>query len=279
MKPTPKPLLKNLCIYPSAGALVAVLVALLAPNSALAYNRYNDPDGGCAPCHGKFTDNKSTKTPATVFPTGGKHGMHRNNTAMNTDCRLCHSGGDGNNPFIGSSDGIGVVQGLGCTGCHEASGLRAHHIKNQVGVNCYDCHDPAAPPAEGVNPPYYGTAYTKANNSCNDKLASNTNENWSIGDFLGLDNDGDNLYDQADFDCGPPYRLISAVPEGANVRITWETVGGRVDAVQASSSVGGSYSDLSGAISIPGVGPVVTNFLEAGGDGNAERFYRIRYVP
>jgi len=260
--------------------LGGVLLTGLLPHHAAAYERYIDPDGGCITCHGEFTDDTSTKSPPTVFPNGGKHGMHRNSSDMDTDCALCHSSGDNRNPYIGSSDGIpGEVAGLGCTGCHVASGLRAHHIANNVPDDCYDCHDEEIPPAESESPLYYGTAYTKANNPCNDALVSKTNENWSVGDFKGLDNDGDNLYDLADFDCGPPYRLVSAVREGDNVRITWETVGGRTDAVQASDDVDGTYSDVSAQIPNLGVGLATTNFVEVGGATNTTRFYRVRYAP
>jgi hypothetical protein len=202
---------------------------------------------------------------------------------MNTDCDLCHTSGDGKNPYIGSSDGFTnqtvEIPGLGCSGCHVGSALREHHIINNVPDNCYDCHDPETPPAENVNPPYYGTALTLANNPCNDVQAANTNENWTIGDFLGLDNDGDNLYDQADFDCGPPYQLVSAVREGNDIRISWETVGGRTDVLQASTDVAGGYTDLSAPIAISGVGPVVTNFVDIGEAAGAARFYRVRSQP
>jgi len=263
------------------GSLIAVLLTLLAARSGVAYQRYNDPDGGCAPCHGAFSGSTSPKTPPTVFPGNSKHVMHgRDGTYMQTDCDLCHTTGDSRNPYIGSSDGIpGEVTGEGCTGCHVGSALRAHHIKKNVPDNCYDCHDPATPPNESISPSYYGTAYTRANNPTNDVLAANTNENWSVGDFVGLDNDGDGLYDLADFDCGPPYRLISVAPEGNDLRVTWETVGGRIDAVQASAGVVGGYSNVSGAIAIPGVGLVVTNHLEVGKASEMARFYRIRNVP
>ena len=201
--------------------------------------------------------------------------MHRSSSYMDTECELCHRSDDNENPYIGSSDGIGGVPGLGCTGCHVASGLWAHHVVN--GVNCTtSCHDSETPPAESVSPPYYGTAYTKANNPCNDVYASNTNENWSIGDYIGVDNDGDNLFDQADFDCGPSYLLLSVAPEGADLRVRWETVGGRVDAVQASADVGGGYSDVSVFITNSGVGVMTNEFLEVGGATNDARFYRIR---
>ncbi|MCU0787384.1 MAG: hypothetical protein MUC91_04225 [Verrucomicrobia bacterium] len=127
-----------------------------------------------------------------------------------------------------------------------------------------------------MNPPYYGTAYTKASNPCNDIQATNTGENWSIGDFVGLDNDGDNLFDQADFDCGPPYRLLSAAREGANLRVRWETVGGRVDAVQASANVGAGYVDVGTLITNTGVGLKTNEYVEVGGAVSDARFYRIR---
>jgi hypothetical protein len=120
---------------------------------------------------------------------------------------------------------------------------------------------------------------TKVNNPTNDVMASNTNENWSVDDFLGTDNDGDNLYDLADFDCGPPYQLVDIVREGDNVRVSWETVGGRTDAVQASGDVDGTYTDVSGSITNLGVGLATTNFVEIAGATDTNRFYRVRYAP
>ena len=68
---------------------------------------------------------------------------------------------------------------------------------------CAACHDDTGftPPQENLPPPYYGTAYTRVSNPSNDVAIANTNENWSIGDFRGLDNDGDTLYDMNDPAC------------------------------------------------------------------------------
>jgi len=107
---------------------------------------------------------------------------------------------------------------------------------------------------------------------------SNTNENWSVGDFLGLDNDGNDLYDLADYTVGP-YQILSTATEGNNVRITWLTARGRRDAVQASTNVLGSYSNVSPVVSIPGVGQVTTNYLEVNGALKSSRFYRMKYMP
>jgi hypothetical protein len=131
---------------------------------------------------------------------------------MATDCNLCHSNDDGNNPFIGISNGTGINPGVGCTGCHgrdyggaigsSGVGLRAHHINNDV-LFCADCHgsDPAPLP-ENVKPIYFGTADTNADDPCNAGPANL--ENWSLFDTEGLDNDGDKIYDDADPDCGEP---------------------------------------------------------------------------
>ena len=183
--------------------VIAILVAALMGTNADAYTRYKnnagDPGSNCSACHGDFTDATSPK--GNLFPGGSKHEMHRNNASMNTACNLCHSQGDNDNPFIGSSNGTTHNPGLGCTGCHEKTGLRAHHFSAGV-TSCRVCHstDPTSP-AEDVLPPYYGTIDTSANNPCNDRGVANTDENWTIGDFLGLDNDGDGLYDGSDTDC------------------------------------------------------------------------------
>jgi hypothetical protein len=187
--------------------LVLGIYWIAATPEAEGFNRYQD---GCndAGCHGDFPSDVSPK--GTEFPNGGKHGMHRNAGDMNTDCNLCHTSSDNRNPWIGSSDGTANNPGLGCTGCHEGTGLRLHHVNNGLGF-CADCHtgDPSPPPEDTV-PPYYGTADTNADNPCN----SVADENWSIGDFLGLDNDGDNLYDGDDPDCTPDLCGNGTVDDG-----------------------------------------------------------------
>ena len=174
-------------------ALLAVALIAFLPAGADAYTRYAG-NPGCDDCHGNFTDSTSTK--GSVFIGGEKHEMHRSGSGMNTDCSSCHVS-TGDNPEIGNSAGGGPS----CTGCHEASGLRRHHAVNGVGT-CAGCHsgDPV-PPAENVNPAYYGTAVTNVDNACNPTATQALNENWTTNDFVGTDNDGDNLYDRRDPDC------------------------------------------------------------------------------
>jgi len=187
---------RNLTI---AIALSACIGWALLPQ-ALAFDRYND---GCndPTCHAAFTDAKSTK--GSIFPSDDKHAMHKDSQNMNTDCDLCHTQGDNRNPWLGSSDGTSDNPGLGCSGCHEPVGTRKHHVANNV-TWCYQafCHGSAETgPPENTVPTYYGTPDTKVDDPCNTVAAPETGENWTIGDFIGIDNDGDNDYDLADSDC------------------------------------------------------------------------------
>ncbi|MHC4775931.1 MAG: hypothetical protein ACYTBR_11810, partial [Planctomycetota bacterium] len=181
----------------AAAALAAVLIGI-GVQSSLAYPRYTD---GCQDCHGIFDGPESPK--GTVFPSDSKHEMHRATANMDTDCLLCHFN-PGDSPFTYQSAGTGNTPGYGCAGCHgrdyggdhpECVGLRQHHLAHGV-TACLLCHNDPPPLPESVNPPYYGSPDTKADDSCNS--APDLLENWSVGDTEGLDNDGDDLYDGAD---------------------------------------------------------------------------------
>lgn len=245
-------------------------VLMLCVSPSFAYEDYN----GCQTCHGNFRGATSTK--GTVFPNNNNHDMHRNAANMATACNLCHIGSSRLPVNIGSSTGTANNPGIGCTGCHVAAGLQLHHLNNGV-MECLDCHDPLLAAPETTKPPYYGTADTKARNPGNDVLVANTNENWSVGDFLGLDNDGNNHYDLADYAVGP-FRVLQVQPEGNNLRVTWLTAGGRTNRVQAASAAAGSFANISPAISIPGVGLATNSFVELGGATNPLRFYRLNGV-
>jgi hypothetical protein len=268
--------MKRLNLVPANRITLPLIASLLLVagfcSTSQAYTNYT----GCATCHGDFRGPTSTK--GTVFPGAKNHEMHRATTSMATACNLCHINTSHIPVIIGLSIGTTNNPGISCTGCHVPAGLRKHHTINGV-TECYDCHDPASdvPAPENVKPPYYGTLDTKVNNPGNTVLAANTNENWSIGDYLGLDNDGNNLYDLADYAIGP-YQLLSVAPEGQNLRVTWLTAGGRTNTLQAASPPSGSFTDVSSLIEIPGVGLVTTNYLEAGGATNLARFYRMKAV-
>lgn len=208
-------------------------LVLVAFSSAQAYQRYKaDPSqdppasGNCSTCHGNFTDATSPK--GTVFPSDNKHVMHNGSQLMNTECNLCHTSGDNRNPFIGSSDGTNDNTGRGCVGCHgreedagndftspgRGAGLRQHHFVAGTEL-CAGCHTDANPASytpvgEDVMPQYYGTVDTNADDPCNPLAQADVNENWSDDtDYIGLDNDGDDLYDTDDvIDCPEPGAML-----------------------------------------------------------------------
>ena len=208
-------------------ALLAVLVPVswLTVTDAGAYERYKNSSGSgnCSTCHGDFTGPTSPK--GLTFPSDNKHSMHNGSQNMNTECALCHTSGDGRNPFMGSSDGTDDNTGYGCVGCHGrledgnngdispglGAGLRQHHTNAGIDA-CTGCHsdaDPAnyTPVAEDVVPTYYGTVDTNVDDPCNDPPSRL--ENWSLGDtaldLAGLDNDGDLVYDSDEIvDCPEP---------------------------------------------------------------------------
>jgi hypothetical protein len=273
--------MKRVSLVAAGDSLFAVSATLILAVSQLAsqaYPRYRDPvtgGGNCSGCHGAFTDSTSPK--GTVFPSSSKHEMHRAGTSMATACNLCHSTTDNRNPFTYTSTGTASNQGLGCSGCHVGAGLRAHHVANGVNV-CLDCHLPEVSAPENVKPPYYGTIDTRVDHPENLVRVANTNENWSVGDFLGLDNDGNNLYDAADFACAP-YQIVSVIPVDSAFQITWQTAGGRRDAVQASAAAAGPYTNIFLPLAIAGVGIIVTNYVDASAPQKGPRFYRLNYQP
>ena len=202
-------------------ASVLAIGLALSLSQSDAYERYKNDAGqsgsNCSACHSDFTDG-SSPTGAT-FPGDDKHQMHRSSGSMNTECNLCHTSGDDRNPFIGSSTGTAANTGYGCVGCHGrvedagndslsaglGAGLRQHHTNAGITM-CSACHFDASPAnytpvGENVKPPYYDTVDTLVMKPCNPDNMANVNENWTIGDFLGLDNDGDFLYDTVDGDC------------------------------------------------------------------------------
>ncbi len=179
--------------------LVAAVIALAA-NSSQAWELYNQ---GCNHCHGGFFSGSSPK--GTVFPSDNKHEMHISEDYMDSACNLCH-GGQGV-MYLASSGGTSSNPGVGCVGCHgreyptghRGLGLQKLHVTSGV-TSCNDCHlTDMQPKPEGVLPIYYGTPDTNVDDPCNS--APDFLENWSIGDTVGLDNDGDGTFDSDDGDC------------------------------------------------------------------------------
>ena len=109
---------------------------------------------------------------------------------------------------------------------------------------------------------------------------------------LLADADGDGLNNQAEFLAGTDpsnsastFQIISTVPQGDHVLVTWLSAGGRTNTVQATGGdVDGSYNsnfvDISPPIVIPSSGDTATSYLDNGGATNSPaRYYRVRLVP
>jgi T5SS/PEP-CTERM-associated repeat protein len=74
-------------------------------------------------------------------------------------------------------------------------------------------------------------------------------------------------------------RIISVVPQGDDIVITWTTAGGRTNVVQAAPNLGAGYSNISSNVLITGSGDTTTNYLHLGATTNfPSRFYRVRLV-
>ena len=107
---------------------------------------------------------------------------------------------------------------------------------------------------------------------CNPGQTVNANENWTIGDFVGLDNDGDVLWDAiSDPDCMP------VVPTPGDINFD-----GKADILWRHSGTGQNWAYLMNGASIDSsVGintvPTVWNIVGNGdydGDGDADVLWR-----
>jgi hypothetical protein len=181
------------------GICIIALVALAtwAPNAG-AYRTYQSADDvgdKCSECHPGFQNSSD--------PT---HQLHV--SAMTGNCALCHPSNPGSLPVSTSSS----ADGESCIGCHEENGLRLHHTNEGVepdssGLSCTTCHqsDPT-PAAEDIvdanTRPYYLRADVDLSDPCV-VAPIDGGEDYS-DDELGLDNDGDLLYDGNDPDCEAP---------------------------------------------------------------------------
>jgi hypothetical protein len=155
--------------------------------------------------------------------------MHRGSLYMATKCNLCHTGSGYSNVYMGSSNGTSLnprtrlqrlprprlrrFGGSQRSGTPQASCLSGRECLRRLP---YQRPDSAG---ENVKPTYYGTTDTKCNDPCN--AAPGFKENWSVGDTVGLDNDGDLLYDGAEsrlptLPCRRPHGRLSGQRRGTS---------------------------------------------------------------
>ncbi len=109
-------------------------------------------------------------------------------------------------------------------------------------------------------------------------------EVYFTGDHYGEDGVQTNAYYVNPVPDPGTFRITSITTQTNDVRVTWPTVGGRTNVVQATTGTAGSYSNNFVDISpiIIGGGGDLTNatYLDTGGATNfPTRFYRVRLVP
>jgi hypothetical protein len=188
-----------------------VALATWAPRTQ-AFTLYTD----CSGCHGPFSA-AGYVSRADGTPWGASlHTGHQ--TMVSGFCNACHP------PAffpvaLGSSAGGEGFEPLGCVGCHgrnedagndsmpggRGAGLRQHHVNSGISCVCHSDATPAnyTPVGENVPPPYYFLPDPAHPSKPDDPCNANGSES-AIAPPLGLDNDGDLLYDGGDPDCAAP---------------------------------------------------------------------------
>ena len=72
------------------------------------------------------------------------------------------------------------------------------------------------------------------------------------------------------------FRITRIEQLGADIRLTWTTLGGTTNIVQSADALTGGFTDLSAPIIIPGLGEVPATFTDTfDGETRPSRFYRI----
>lgn len=195
---------------------LSCLAITLWSSGAIAFEQYsaNRTSGNCADCHGGFRASPYVSLADGVSWGDDLHDVHRN-TMLGGDCSTCHLASGRFPVMLNSSVGGTGFTPISCNGCHGraepaaagqvvGAGLRQHHTRRGV-AECADCHDDANPAlfstaGENILPPYYFKPDTAHLNKPTDPCSLNGVENYA-GSALGLDNDGDTLYDGQDSDC------------------------------------------------------------------------------
>jgi hypothetical protein len=225
-------MIKKAVIGHSVRILLAAGVVLLLVGAALAYETWTDTGiDNCAACHGDFRNSPYISLSDGQSWNDDLHDVHRNDM-LSRECDVCH--GQSNSPVILNSSNGGVgLPAISCQGCHGrddgtgtivGTGLRQRHFRTGAatcdGAGCHADSDPAnaTPVGEDVLPPYYNqtTFYPDIPTDPCNPSAGGFPENYA-GSTLGMDNDGDLNYDEADTDCG----AVSVTPgETAQLLVT-----------------------------------------------------------
>jgi hypothetical protein len=209
---------------------------VIVAGTAQAYEQYsqNRDATNCRQCHGDFRALPYTSLSDGQSWGDGLHIVHQN--MLDGDCDVCHSSGPLFPVLIDSSAGGTGLDPISCVGCHgrledaffgtfgSGAGLRQHHWRAGV-EDCADCHSDAnplsfIPVGEDFLPPYYSDNDSAhplmPRDPCNPQ-ADGFPEDYAAS-TLGLDNDGNALYDESDANCvtapSTPTPTPTATPTG-----------------------------------------------------------------
>jgi hypothetical protein len=202
---------------------------LIGAGTAQAYWTYSQ--NNCDRCHGDFLDDPYVSLSDGQSWEDSLHSVHQ--SMVSFDCATCHTGGrGGGSVLIRTSDGGTGLDPIGCVGCHgraedDASspsnggygaGLRQHH--NGAGAaTCGGCHSDNTPSDDEVDesflPPYY--ADPAGSDSAHPNIPSDPCNPGGVGEdyagsTLGLDNDGNGVYDDSDDACAAATPTPTATP-------------------------------------------------------------------
>ena len=202
---------------------------LIGAGTAQAYSMYSQ--NNCDRCHGDFLDDPYVSLSDGQSWEDSLHSVHQ--FMVNFDCATCHTGGrGGGSVLIRTSDGGTGLDPIGCVGCHgraedDASspsnggygaGLRQHHNGAGAAI-CGSCHSDNGPSDDDVDesflPPYY--ADSAGSDSAHPNIPSDPCNPGGIGEdyagsTLGLDNDGNGVYDDSDDACAAATPTPTATP-------------------------------------------------------------------
>ena len=229
---------------------LGLVLAVAWCSTGLAYDRWSVADDAtnCGACHGDFRSSGYTSPSDGLF-WGNLHNIHRQDM-VSGDCDTCHAA----NRFpvlLNSSDGGTGLDPISCMGCHGraeddtsanpevatggrsgyGAAIRQHHFRTGTTV-CGDCHLDADPldytaVDESVLPVYYANPGTNHPDIPTDSCNGDGSENFA-GATVGIDNDGDLVYDMNDGDCTatatpewvPVARLLRNEPNPFNPQTT-----------------------------------------------------------
>jgi len=209
---------------PILTAALATATLLCLSLTVSAFERYSQNDNAtlCRECHGDFRSNNYISL-TDGMNWGNLHNLHRS-VLVSGDCEACHLSSDEFPVILDRSAGGTGLDPISCMGCHGraednvegnpevadgrsgyGAGLRQHHFTTGV-TECTECHLDADPSSydtvgEEVLPPYFANPGSEHPNIPTDPCNTEGSENVA-GLPEGLDNDGDDVYDDSDTDCG-----------------------------------------------------------------------------